>query len=66
MSSEGSSPTKLLDTIFSVCCMLLVGAMALWGAVEILKAIWPWLCVLAFVVMGGFGAWLGIRRWRGW
>ncbi|WP_220093637.1 hypothetical protein [Flexivirga caeni] len=56
----------MLDRLVGACAAILVGAIALWGAVEILKAIWPWLCLLAFVIVGGFGAWLGIRRWRGW
>ncbi|RNI20723.1 hypothetical protein EFY87_14185 [Flexivirga caeni] len=61
-----SDPRRLLDRLVGACAAILVGAIALWGAVEILKAIWPWLCLLAFVIVGGFGAWLGIRRWRGW
>lgn len=61
-----SDPSRLLDKVVGACAAILVGAMALWGAVEILKAIWLPLCLLAFVLASGAGLWLGFRRWRGW
>ncbi|RNI17024.1 hypothetical protein [Flexivirga caeni] len=61
-----SNPGRLLDRAIGVCAAVLVGAMALWGAVEILKAIWVPLCLLAFVMVVVGVAWLAFRRWRGW
>ncbi|WP_222432246.1 hypothetical protein [Leekyejoonella antrihumi] len=66
MTGEGGDPGKLLDRIVSGCFAVLLGAMALYGAVTILQDIWLSLCVLAFVLVVGVGLWLGFRRWRGW
>lgn len=61
-----SDPRRLLDRAVGACAAILVGAMALWGAVEILEAIWLPLCLLAFAVAVGAGVWLGFRQWRSW
>lgn len=61
-----SDPNRLLDRLVGACAAILVGAIALWSAVEILKAIWLPLCLLAFVLVTGIGLWLGFRRSRDW
>lgn len=60
-----SNPSRLLDRAVAACAAILVGCMALWGAVEILKAIWLPLCLLAFVLVSGVGVWVWLRRMRG-
>lgn len=65
MTGEGD-PKKLLGRIVSGCFAVLLGAMALYGAVTILEAIWLPLCLLVFVTAASIGLWVGFRRWRGW
>lgn len=61
-----SDPTRVLDKLLGLCVAVLLGCMALYGAIEILKAIWVPLCLLAFVLVVGFGLWAWMRRTRGW
>jgi hypothetical protein len=64
MSSE---PERMGSRLFDVCIGVLLAAMALWGAVTILQAIWVWLCVGALVVGLGALVWRWIAsRYRGW
>ena len=46
---------------------MLLAAMALYGAVSILKAIWMYLCIIAFVAgVGAFVWWRISTIFRGW
>lgn len=64
MSGE---PERSGGRITDLCVGLLLAAMALYGAVAILKAIWIYLCILVAVVAIGV---LLVRvlntRYRGW
>lgn len=60
-------PRHLLGRLFDACIGVLVAAMALYGAVYILQAIWLWLCLIAAVVGIGFVVWWVVStRYRGW
>lgn len=49
------------------CVGLFVGGMALYGFVWIIKSIWIWLCVIAFVgAIAALGVWLLARHLRRW
>ena len=64
MSNE---PERMGSRFVEACVGLLFAAMALAGAVAILRAIWIYLCVIAFVV--GIGAilwWRISSKYRGW
>lgn len=50
-----------------ICVGLLLGSMALYGAVAILQAIWIYLCIIAFLIGVGALVWWRISsRYRGW
>jgi len=60
-------PERTGSRLVDACVGLLLAAMALWGAVAIIQAIWVYLCILAAVV--GIGAliwWRISSRYRGW
>jgi hypothetical protein len=62
-----SEPERAGSRLVDACVGLLLAAMALWGAVAIIQAIWIYLCILAAVV--GIGAliwWRIASRHRGW
>ncbi|MFV3114245.1 hypothetical protein [Gordonia amicalis] len=60
-------PGGLGGRLLDVCVTILVAAMALYGAVYLLREIWVPLCItLATVVIVGGGGLLVYRRWRGW
>lgn len=62
-----SDPRRLLTRLFDACLMVLLAAMALYGAVVILQAIWIYLCVLGAVIGVGFLIWRIVStRYRGW
>ncbi|HSX65938.1 hypothetical protein [Nocardioides sp.] len=64
MSNE---PERTGNVVKDFCVGLLVAAMALWGAIEIVKAIWVPLCIV--VALAGIGAlvwWRISARFRGW
>lgn len=60
-------PERIGGRILDTCIAILLGAMALWGAVAIVRAIWIYLCILVAVI--GLFALIGwivssrIRRW---
>lgn len=62
MKSE--QPTSIVSTLAGICVSILLAAMALYGAVQILAAIFVPLCIALAVVGSGVGAWLLIRRMR--
>lgn len=60
-------PRSLVDTIVSGCFSLLLGALALYGAVAILTAIWIWICAIALICVAGWLIWHYIStRYSGW
>jgi hypothetical protein len=62
-----NEPERTGNRFVDACVGLLVGSMALYGAVWILQSIWVWLCVIAFFV--GVGAliwWRVSSKYRGW
>lgn len=60
-------PERTSSRLVDVCVALLLAAMALYGAVAILQAIWIYLCIVAFFVGVGMLAWWRISaRYRGW
>lgn len=60
-------PQRWLDRLVAACINVLIGALALYGAVWLLRAIWPELVMVT--VLGGCTAgligWLR-RRQNGW
>jgi hypothetical protein len=42
-------PQRLLDRLVGVCVTVLIGALALYGAVWLLRAIWPDLVIVAII-----------------
>lgn len=65
MSGEGGDPNKLLDRVVGVCFATLLGAMALYGAVRLISAVFVPLCIGATAVAGIVGVWFLVRRARG-
>ena len=60
-------PGRIGSRLFDACLMVLLAAMALYGAVVILNAIWIYLCVLGAVIGVGFLIWrIVYTRYRGW
>lgn len=66
MSSEGGDPTRFVDKAIGVCLSVLLGAMALYGAVRIISAVFVPLCIGAAAVASIVGIWFLIRRGRDW
>lgn len=61
------SPRHIFGTLLDGCVALLLGAMALWGALEIIQAIWVYLCILLAVVAIIAGvAFVIARHFRRW
>lgn len=58
-------PTSIVSTLAGICVSILLAAMALYAAVQILAAIFVPLCIVLAIVGSGVGAWLFIRRMRG-
>lgn len=64
MSSE---PERSGGRLVDLCVGLLLAAMALYGAVAILKVIWIYLCILVAVIgLGVLLFRLANARYRGW
>jgi len=62
-----SEPGKLGSRLFDACVAVLLAAMALWGAVQIIASIWLALCVgLAVVGVLGLSLWIIFSRFRRW
>lgn len=62
-----SEPERTGSRLVDACLGVLLAAMALWGAVAIIQAIWIYLCILAAVVGIGVLIWWRIAsRYRGW
>lgn len=57
-------PSSMLDKLVGWCFRILLGAMALYGAVLLIRCIWPWL-VIGLAIVGAviLVGWLVIR-WR--
>lgn len=61
------SPTRWLDRFVGGCFALLIGAMALFGAVQLVSAVWIELAIGVFVILAAsVGVWLWLRRRTGW
>lgn len=62
-----ASPRRASDRLLEICGSLLLSAMALYGAVCIIEAIWLPLCLLALAGLtgGGLAVWLW-RRFHNW
>lgn len=62
MSRESNG---LASRMFDACIGVLLAALALWGAVQIIKSIWLALCIGVLVVLViGTAAWYFIARAR--
>lgn len=64
---SGGDPGRIGGRFLDACVGLLLAAMALYGAISILRAIWLYLCIVVLVV--GIGALLWWRissKYRGW
>lgn len=58
-------PVSIIGKMVGVCFSLLLGAMAIYGAVEIIASVWLPLCMGVAAVAGLAGTWFLIRRMRG-
>lgn len=58
-----NDPPRLGTRLFDACIAILLGALALYGAVLLVQAIWPWLLGLAVIVVGALLWSLRQRRW---
>ncbi len=64
MSDE---PQRLASRLVDVCVGVLLAAMALYGAVAIIRATWLYLCVISAVFAVSALLWWWINtRYRGW
>lgn len=54
-----TDPSRVGSRLLNVCFGILMAAIALWLAVEIIRSIWLWLVGVALV---GYGLWL--MHWR--
>lgn len=64
MSTE---PERTGSRFTDICVGLLLGCMALYGAVTILQAIWMYLCIIAFILGICVLVWWRISaKYRGW
>lgn len=62
-----ADPSGFGNRLLEACLALLMSAMALYGAVVILEAIWVQLCVIATVAaVLGAGGWIVWQRFRRW
>lgn len=62
-------PARWLDRLVGACFGVLLGAMALYGAVQVISSVWLPLTIGVGTVVGiGALVWLGVwrSRWRGW
>lgn len=69
MSGDNSDKTGMTGFIYKatrLCFTVLLGAMALYGAVKILSAVWVPLCIGSAALAGLVGVWFVIRRGRDW
>ena len=63
----GSEPSRFASRVFEVCIGILLAAMALYAAVEIIRSIWLFLCIGALVVTVIYVIFAVLhRRSRGW
>lgn len=60
---KNTEPERLGSQLVNVCLGVLVGAVALWFAVEIIRSIWMWLAGAALVISI---AWLVLWRRSRW
>lgn len=65
--SGSENPGSWAGRLFGWCLLVLLAAMALYGAVAIVRSIWLFLCIgLAAAVFLGMVWALFSRRYRGW
>lgn len=65
MSGDGE-PDRIVERVAGFCFMAFLGAMALYGAVEIIASVWVPLCIGTAAISSLVGAWFLIRRGRDW
>lgn len=64
---SGGDPGRIGGRVVDACVGLLLAAMALYGAISILQAIWLYLCIVVLVVgVGAFLWWRISSKYRGW
>ncbi|MBF6188917.1 hypothetical protein [Nocardia farcinica] len=64
---SGGDPGRIGSRLLEACVGLLLAAMALYGAISILRAIWLYLCIVVLVVGVGALMWWRISsKYRGW
>lgn len=62
-----NEPERTGSRVVDACVGFLIATMALYGAVAILRAIWIYLCIIAFLSgMGAFVWWRISSKYRGW
>lgn len=66
MSGEGGGPTRFVDKIVGICLSVLLAAMAIYGAVRIVSAVFVPLCIGITALAAIVGVWFLIRRRQGW
>ncbi len=68
MSGKGVRPSNIIEQLTGICMSLLLASMALYGAVQLVQAIWVPLCIVLGVVVvigAGIAAFLAyVRRWH--
>ena len=66
-STMSKEPGGLSSRVFDICVAVLLASMALYGAVQVIRAIWLPLCVGLFVAAAIGGAiWFLVGRSRRW
>ena len=61
---SGHEPSSLKDKIVSTCFGLLAATIALYVAVGLIEAIWPWLVGIGGAVVLVWGGVVALRVWR--
>ena len=60
-------PERLMDRFVGFCSAILLGSMALYGAISIVESVWVPLCVaIAIALAVGITVWLIVRNTRRW
>ena len=54
---------SLAQRFLGACALLLLGALMIWIAVQLLSQVWGWVFLIAAVILAGYIA-IRIIRWR--
>jgi hypothetical protein len=57
-------PERLLDRLVGACVTVLIGALALYGAVWLLRAIWPDLVIVAIITASIWGLIVWLKNYH--